>query len=183
MNAWWHWLDSRGNSVARFCAVLGMLALLVFILMTNFDVLMRWLFNSPINGVSDVGPLVVAIVTAAFFPFALTERHHVSMGLLGDFLGPRARLWLDAFAALVTWAFFVLLAWQLTRYTVELHQLGETTWVVQIPVAPWWSVVSFFMVVCAVVQLGVVVAESYRARNRRDSEEEPPPAPSHDAST
>ena len=142
---------------------------------------MRWLFNSPINGVSDVGPLVVAIVTAAFFPFALTERYHVSMGFLGGVLGPRARLWLDAFAALVTWAFFILLAWQLIRYSVEIHQLGETTWVVQIPLAPWWSVVSFFVVVCAVVQLAVVVVEISRARDREDGKEERP-ARSDDAS-
>lgn len=172
MRAWRHWLESRGNSVARLCAVLGMLALLSFILMTNFDVLMRWLFNSPINGVSDVGPLVVAIVTAAFFPLALTERCHVSMGFLGDLLGPRTRLWLDAFAALVTWAFFVLLAWQLVRYAVELHRLGETTWVVQIPIAPWWFAVGLFMVACAVVQLAVVVVEASRARDRQDSREE-----------
>jgi TRAP-type C4-dicarboxylate transport system permease small subunit len=181
MKARWHWLESRGNSVARLCAVSGMLALVAFILMTNVDVLMRWLFNHPINGVADVGPLVVAIVTAAFFPIALTERYHVSMGLLGGVLGPRARLWLDAFAALVTWVFFILLAWQIARYTGELQRLGETTWVVQIPVAPWWSVVSVFMVVCAVVQLVVVVAEILRARDQRAGKEERP-ARSHDAS-
>jgi TRAP-type C4-dicarboxylate transport system permease small subunit len=174
MKVWWQWMESRGNSFARFCAVFGTLALIAFILMTNFDVLMRWLFNRPINGVSDVGPLVAAIVTAAFFPFALTERSHVSMDLLGSLLGPRARLWLNAFAALVTWLFFVLLAWQIIRYTVELQRLGETTWVVQLPVSPWWSVVSFFMVVCAVVQLSVVVAEISRARDRRDGDQQPP---------
>jgi TRAP-type C4-dicarboxylate transport system permease small subunit len=174
MKAWLDRLELRGNSAARLCAVFGMLALVVFMLMTNLDVLMRWLLNSPINGVSDVGPLVVAIATAAFFPFALTERYHVSIGFLGSLLGPRARLWLDAFAALVTWLFFILLSWQIIRYTVELQQLGETTWVVQLPVAPWWSVVSFLMVVCAVVQLGVVVVEVSRARNQRDGTEERP---------
>jgi TRAP-type C4-dicarboxylate transport system permease small subunit len=165
-------LTSGGSAVSRFCALLGMLALVVFTSMTILDVMMRWLLNSPINGVSDVGPLVVAIVTAAFFPLALAERSHVSMTFLGSFLGPRVGAWLDAFAALVTWVFFILLAWQLVRYSVETHRGGETTWVVQIPVAPWWSAVSLFILVCVVVQLGVVVAEIARGRRRLDGQDE-----------
>ncbi|MDH4095327.1 MAG: TRAP transporter small permease [Betaproteobacteria bacterium] len=163
--------ESRDSSVARVCAFLGMLALVAFVLMTIADVLMRWLFNNPINGVADTGPLIVAIVAAAFFPYSLVGRHHVSIGFLGSFLGARAMVWLEAFASLVTWIFLVLLAWQIVRYTVELRQLGQTTWVVQIPIAPWWMVVSFFVVVCAVVQLGIVVAAFSRAKNWHDGGE------------
>ena len=174
MKVWLDKLESRGSSVARLCALFGMLALVAFVLMTIVDVMMRWLFNSPINGVADVGPLIVAIVTTAFFPFALAERHNVSIGFLGGFLGPRAQVWLEAFAALVTWIFFILLAWQIVRYTIELRQLGQTTWVVQMPVAPWWAVVSFFIVVCVVVQVSVVIAEFSRAKNQRDGDEDRP---------
>jgi TRAP-type C4-dicarboxylate transport system permease small subunit len=164
--------ESRGNAVARFCALFGMLALVAFVLMTIADVLMRWLFNSPINGVTDAGPLIVAIVAAAFFPFSLAGRHHVSIGFLGGFLGSRATAWLEAFASLVTWVFFILLAWQIARYTIELRQLGQTTWVVQMPIAPWWVVVTFFVVVCVAVQLGVVIAAFSRAMNWRDGGED-----------
>jgi TRAP-type C4-dicarboxylate transport system permease small subunit len=170
-------LERRGTTAARLCAVFGMLALVAFLLMTNVDVLMRWLFNSPVNGVSDLGPLIVAVVTAAFFPFVLAERYHVSIGFFGALLGPRARLWLEALAALVTWVFFALLAWQIVRYTVELHQQGQTTWVVQLPVAPWWAVVSFFIVACVAVQAGVVVADLSRAIGGRDGGDDPPTRP------
>lgn len=172
MKAWADAAQSRGNSVARLCALFGMLALVAFVLMTIADVLMRWLFNSPINGVADTGPLIVAIVAAAFFPFSLAGRHHVSIGFLGSLLGPRAAAWLEAFASLVTWVFFILLAWQIVRYTVELRQLGQTTWVVQIPIAPWWVVVSLFLLVCVVVQLSVVIAAFFRASSKRDGGED-----------
>lgn len=164
MKTWSHRSEARGHSVARLCALFGMAALVAFILMTIADVLMRWLFNSPINGVADTGPLIVAIVAAAFFPLSLSGRHHVSIGFLGGYLGPRATAWLEAFASLVTWVFFILLAWQIVRYTIELRQLGQTTWVVQIPIAPWWVVVSIFLVVCVAVQLMVVAAAFLRAR-------------------
>jgi TRAP-type C4-dicarboxylate transport system permease small subunit len=172
MKAWSDRPESRDNPVARFCALFGMLALVAFALMTIADVLMRWLFNSPINGVADTGPLIVAIVAAAFFPISLAGRHHVSIGFLGGLLGPRATVWLEAFASLVTWVFFILLAWQIVRYTVELRQLGQTTWVVQIPIAPWWVVVSFFIVVCIAVQVSVVIAAFFRAKNWRDGGED-----------
>ena len=165
MKAWLDRPESRSDFVARLCALFGMLALVAFVLMTIADALMRWLFNSPIDGVADTGPLIVAIVAAAFFPLALAGRHHVSIGFLGSFLGPRATVWLEAFASLVTWVFFILLAWQIVRYTIELRRLGETTWVVQIPIAPWWVVVSFFMVVCVAVQVIVVIAAFSRAKN------------------
>ncbi len=167
MKAWLDRPESRSDLVARLCALFGMLALVAFVLMTMIDVLMRWLFNSPINGVADTGPLIVAIVAVAFFPLSLAGRHHVSIGFLGGLLGPRAKAWLEAFASLVTGVFFVLLAWQIVRYTIELRQLGQTTWVVQIPIAPWWVLVSFFMVVCVAVQVSVVIAEFSRAKNWR----------------
>ena len=164
MKGWLGKPESHGDTVARLCALFGMLALVAFVLMTIADVLMRWLFNNTINGVADAGPLIVAIVAAAFFPLSLTGRHHVSIGFLGSFLGARATAWLEAFASLVTWAFFILLAWQIVRYAIELRQLGQTTWVVQIPIAPWWVVVSAFLVVCVAVQLGVVMTAFLRAK-------------------
>lgn len=168
MKTWSDGAVSRGNSVARLCASFGMLALIAFVMMTIADALMRWLFNSPIDGVADTGPLIVAIVAASFFPLSLAGRHHVAMGLLGGLLGRRATAWLEAFASLVTWVFFILLAWQIVRYTIELRQLGQTTWVVQLPIAPWWAVVSLFLLVCIAVQLGVVIAAFSRAKNWRD---------------
>ena len=172
MKAWLDRPESRSDFVARLCALFGMLALVAFVLMTIADALMRWLFNNPIDGVADTGPLIVAIVAASFFPLSLTGRHHVSIGFLGSFLGPRATVWLAAFASLVTWIFFILLAWQIVRYTIELRQLGQTTWVVQMPIAPWWVVVSFFMVVCVAVQVRVVMAEFSRAKNWRNGGED-----------
>ena len=171
MKAWLDRPESRGEFVARLCALFGMLALVAFVLMTILDVMMRWLFNSPINGVADTAPLIVAIVAAAFFPLSLAGRHHVSIGFLGSLLGPRATVWLVAFASLVTWVFFILLAWQIVRYTIELRQLGQTTWVVQMPIAPWWVVVSVFMVVCVAVQVSVVIAAFSRAKNWRNGED------------
>jgi TRAP-type C4-dicarboxylate transport system permease small subunit len=163
MRLWLAKLESRCDSVARFCALFGMLFLVALALITNVDVFMRWMFNNPIDGVTDVAPLMVAIVIASFFPFALAGRHHISITFIGNLLGPKGRAWLEATVALVTLAFFALLAWQFIVYTIDLDARGQTTWVVQLPVAPWWTVVSFFTVLCVAVQLIVLLTLLGRA--------------------
>jgi TRAP-type C4-dicarboxylate transport system permease small subunit len=151
-----------------------MLGLVGYILMVNTDVLMRWLFNSPMAVVSDVSPLVIAIVVASFFPLALVERSHVSIEFAGALLGRRVHAWLEALAALVSLVFFVLLAWQIVRYALDLRALGQTTWVVQIPAAPWWAVVSFFLLLCVLVQFTILLVQFAAARRGKTDRTDPP---------
>lgn len=177
MKVWLDKLESRGITAARFSALFGMFGLIGFVLMTNVDVLMRWLFNSPINYISDIAPLIIAIVVAAFFPFAIAERYHVTIELLGSALGRRAQAWLEVFVALVSLAFFALVAWQIILYTIDLRVSGQTTWVVQIPSAHWWVVVSFFMLLCVVAQLIVLVVQFNRAKNGEGIDKDRTPLP------
>jgi TRAP-type C4-dicarboxylate transport system permease small subunit len=171
MKIWLDKLESRGINAARFCALIGMLGLVALTLMTNLDVSMRWLFDRPLDGVSDVAPLIVAIVVASFFPFSIAGRHHISICFLGTMLGKRVRAWLEAAAAFVSLAFFAVLAWQFIVYTIDLNEVGQTTWAVQIPVAPFWTVVCIFMVVSVAVQLNLVLTRFEHAWNWSDTGE------------
>lgn len=171
MRDWLGNLESLGGHVATLCALCGMLGLVALTLLTNFDVFMRWMFNRPIDGIADIAPLLVAIVISSFFPFALAGRHHIAINFLGSMLKPRPRLWLEASVALVTLTFFVLLAWQFVLYTIDLHDSGQTTWVIRMPVAQWWMAVSAFMALCVVVQVTVVLAQLGHAFRRRDTDD------------
>ncbi|NIO11785.1 MAG: TRAP transporter small permease subunit, partial [Deltaproteobacteria bacterium] len=72
------------------------------------------------------------------FPISLLQRQHVTIQFLGRILGDRWELSLNFFGGLLLALFFGLVAWQFTVYTLELQNVGEHTWVVQIPLAPWW---------------------------------------------
>jgi hypothetical protein len=65
-------------------------------------------------------------------------------------------------------------AWQIVLFTIDLHVRGQTTWVMQIPSAPSWVVASFFMVLCVVVQLVVLVTPFRRAANGAAIDEDQP---------
>jgi TRAP-type C4-dicarboxylate transport system permease small subunit len=161
MSGWLGKQESRGAVAVRFCALGGMVFLVALALIVILDVLMRWLFNDPVDAVADAGPLVMAIVVASTFPLAAAGKHNVTIGFLGSLCGPRARNWLNVFGALVTTAFLVLLAWQFAEYAIKVDARGQTTWVLRWPVAPWWSAVALLFSVAALIQV-VVLARQVR---------------------
>lgn len=152
-------LESRGETAARFSALVGILILVALALATIADVLMRWLFNNPIDGMADVAPLMVALSISAIFPYALATRQHITIDFLGGLVGSRGRAWLKVFSAVITGIFFLLLAWQFVSYANNLNEVGQTTWVIRMPVAPWWAVVSAFLCLCVVIQSIIIIVD------------------------
>ena len=61
------------DRLTRLIAAIGVFGLLVIAAMTIVDVLLRWLFNSPIDGVTEITRLLISISAASFFPIALTR--------------------------------------------------------------------------------------------------------------
>ena len=148
--------SDRGKGLGtHWLALIGLVGLVAVALVTIGDVLLRWLFNSPVDGVGEISRLVVAVSIASFFPMALAERHHISIEFLGAWLGPRARLWLDSLAHMVTSLFFFMVGWQFILYTIEIQESGETTWLLGWDVVPWWVATTIFMLICIPIQLYV----------------------------
>jgi len=144
------------SRLTRWIAAIGVLGLLAIASMTMVDVMMRWVFNAPIDGVVEITRLLVAISAASFFPIALAHRHHITIRFLGNALGGRGRNHLEAFSACTTLAFFGFLFWQLILYTSELYDGGETTWILGWRIAPWWAVATAMFVFCIPVQAAVL---------------------------
>lgn len=132
---------------------------MVLAAMTLADGLMRWLANSPIEGVRDAGALIVAVAVACCLPVGLMERSNVTIRLGGALLGPRAGRVLDALAALAVGAVIGALAWQFTVFAGKIARAGETTWILKIPTAPFWYVVAGILWLAVLVQLIVIFVE------------------------
>jgi TRAP-type C4-dicarboxylate transport system permease small subunit len=161
--------EMRCRVVSNLLATLGVVGLVLAALMTIADVLLRWLFSAPIDGLNEITRLMFAVISASFFPAALMERHHISIRFVGGWLGRRAERALDALAGLVTFGVFCLIGWQFVRYTEEMYASGETTWTLGWTVGPWWSVTTLFLIVCIPVQAVVLGSMLVRRRNEADA--------------
>jgi len=157
-------LERAGLLATRALSVVGLVALMALAAMTLADGLMRWLANRPIEGVRDVGAVIVAVAVSCCLPVGLMERGHVSIRLVPALLGERAGRILDALAALVVEAVMIAIAWQFTVFAGKIARANETTWVLKIPTAPFWYVVAAILWTAVLVQAIVVVLQFARSR-------------------
>ena len=157
--------------IAKGISIIGLAGLLLFSGITVAEVLLRWLFNYPILGVSDISSLVVTVAVASCFPLVFSERRSITVRIAGNLLGKRVNAVLEAFGTLVTLGMFSLVAWQLWDYAIELAKNDQTTWVVLWPMSPWYIVAAILMALCVPIISAVFYLQ---ARSIRPSKDEPP---------
>src|SRR6267143_261212 len=133
--------------------------------MTLADGLLRWLANRPIEGVRDLGGLAIAVAISCCLPVVLMERGNITIRL-GGLLHPMAGRLLDALAALIVCAVLALAAWQFWLYAAKMARAHETTFVLQIPIAPFWFGVDVILWLAVLVQLIVTARDWARVFER-----------------
>jgi TRAP-type C4-dicarboxylate transport system permease small subunit len=140
----------------RSLAVVGLIALMSLAAMTLTDGLMRWIANQPIEGVRDLGGLAIALAIACCFPVVMIEKDNITIRLAAS-LSPILSRVLEALAAALVCAVIAALSWQIWLYAAKMARAKETTFVLQIPVAPFWYGVSAIFACATLVQLLVTL--------------------------
>ena len=123
--------------------------------MTLLDGLMRWFANKPIEGVRDIGGLAIAVAIACCIPVGLMERANIAIRL-GK--GAFARFF-EALASTVVCFVLAAAAWQLWLYAEKMARAKETTFVLQIHIAPFWLGVDVIFWLAVIVQAIVAVRD------------------------
>jgi TRAP-type C4-dicarboxylate transport system permease small subunit len=131
-------LEKGALAATRALSVLGLTALMGLATMTLVDGLLRWLANRPIAGVRDLAALTIAVAVACSLPVVLIERGNITIRLLDGWLGGLVARVLDVAASLLVCGILALMAWQFEVFASKLALGHETTWVLQIQVAPFW---------------------------------------------
>lgn len=162
------YIEQFGLRITRLISIAGLTALMFLAVMTLADGLLRWLANAPIDGVRDMGGLAAAIGVAACLPVGLMERSNITLHFLSSIGPPILGRILDATAALVVGVVYAALAWQFTVFSSKTSQAHEVTWVLQIPTAPFWYIVTAILWLSVCVQAIVIVLEFYHIGRRRN---------------
>lgn len=158
-------LERIALAATRGLSVVGLVALMGLAAMTLADGLMRWLANRPIEGVRDLGGLAIAVAISCCLPIVMMERGNIAIRLGGK-LSPALGRVLDAFAALVTLVVLAAVAWQVWIYADKIARARETTFVLQIPTAPFWFGVDLVLWSAVAVQLLVLINDSLKVFRR-----------------
>jgi TRAP-type transport system small permease protein len=150
---------------ARMLSAVGLGGLCLLAAMTLADGIGR-VFNMSIDGVRDIGGLVIAVAVASCLPMGLVERSHITVKVFAK-RSPALADAVNAFASIVVFAVCVVVAWQLQSYAAKLAHARETSWVLQIPVAPFWWVVAVILWGAVLVQAVLVLRDVARLTARR----------------
>lgn len=135
--------------LVRLLAGVAGVGILVMILVTCIDVVMRYL-GSPLPGAYDIVNLAGTLTIACGLPYTKAVKGHVAVEFVFHKLGPRGRVIVDSLIRVLIIGLFAALTWQSLRYGLSLRAKGQVSPTLQIP--EFWVafVVSFS---CAVIIL------------------------------
>lgn len=139
----------------------GVLALMMFL--TAFDVILRYLFRSPILGSFELTEYMMTIVVAFGIAYCYVLRRHVVVDIIVSRASPRAQAITDFITGIVSLVLFCLIAWQSGLQTIIEFNSKLVSAVLLIPVYPFVAVVAFGSAVMAFVILVFCIESLARA--------------------
>ena len=153
----------------EYCAAL----VLMFITALTFaSVFTRYLFVSPIPDAFDISRLMMGIMIAWGIATCGYRDDHIQMDAVWSLLGPRGRRVLDLFATSVSLFFMALFTWTLGRRVLIIHETGEKTFDVGLPLWPFYVVAWIGIALAAVLLVARVWMLARRREIARSSPDE-----------
>jgi len=122
------YLDHLILAISKSFNTIGVTILLVMMFLVATDVLLRYLFNSPIEGAYEAIELMMAVVFCYGIAYTQRQKGHVSVNLITLRLSNKKQAIIKSFVSVISLGLFVLMTWQsFLKATVTYHS-GETTY-------------------------------------------------------
>jgi tripartite ATP-independent transporter DctM subunit len=118
-------------------AFIGVIGMLIAAGATVLDVLLRWLFNSPLPALNEVIAMTFCVAVSATIPSGIATNVNLKVDILARWTTGRLAAWLDAFGGVMLLIFFSLLTWQIEVYAGQLAEQGRGTVMLGLPQAPF----------------------------------------------
>lgn len=108
-----------------FLVAIAGIAVLLMMLITSYDVIMRYIFNDPTDWALDVSTFLIPICVFLSLAYVLRKEGHVRVELLLNALKPRVRALLLLITSFISLIVFAIATWMGVKITVESIQRWE----------------------------------------------------------
>ncbi len=125
------------NRVAWLFAMVGGLCASLVALMTVVSVTGRAGFSKPIQGDVELTQLGVALCISLCLPWCQVHGANIIVDFFTQKVGPRRQAILDGIGAIALAVMTALLAWRTAVGAVSIHEAGETSVILGLPM--WWT--------------------------------------------
>jgi TRAP-type C4-dicarboxylate transport system permease small subunit len=155
---------SASGAFGRITALIalgGGALVLAAALLVVASVLLRWLFNAPIDGDFEYVKMATAVAVFAFLPFTQARRGNIMAVTFTSRLPQRVQALMDGCWDLAYAALMGFVAYALTFGTLDALRSGETTMQRQIPL---WPSIALAAALCALLALTALWTAARQAR-------------------
>lgn len=123
--------------IAQAFALMGAGLLMAVAVTTVLSVIGRNLLGRPLMGDVELTQIGVALGLALCLPWCQLRRAHLAVDFFTQRLSPSAVWLLEAAGALLMTLVGLVLAWRTAAGAWSVHQAGETTMILGLPM--WWA--------------------------------------------
>jgi TRAP-type mannitol/chloroaromatic compound transport system permease small subunit len=121
-------------TVAKNVAIAGGLVFVALVVMSIVSIVGRKLFAWPVPGDVELLQMCAAFASSAFFAYCHMANGDVKVDFFTHNASPRIVARLDAIGSLLVGLFGALLAWRTAVGALAVHEVGETSAVLAVPV-------------------------------------------------
>jgi TRAP-type C4-dicarboxylate transport system permease small subunit len=139
--------------VARAMDMAGTIVLVLMMLLTVADVFLRYAFNRPIVGSTEITEFMMACLVLGI-PLTVLSGKAITMGLVLERLPKRVQGIIDSITDLIGLGVVVFLTWQFYRETGNIKLEGWSSPILYIPLYPFYAVMGCAF---AVLNLSILV--------------------------
>lgn len=137
------------HSLSRMAGYFATIVLGLMMLLTVADVFLRYFFNSPITGATEMTEFMLVIVVFPALAWCAISGMHVKVDLLMDLFPLRIQRIVDLITLATTLFIFSIITWQ---SCLEAQFVDTTTSLLLVPVAPfYWVLTAGLGLFCLVI--------------------------------
>ena len=145
------WSDRISKALFRVAVDAALPALMALV---TLDVVLRYVFNSPLPWGRDVNGLLLLITIFSALPHGWDRGYHIRMEVFYNRLRGRARNWADVATGVLGILFFAFMGIQALRFTPYMAATTETGEDLLLPVWPFMAYMGFCSLVLAARLIG-----------------------------
>lgn len=155
-------VDRWSAAASRQLFRLGIYILLpALVVLVTLDVVLRYVFDAPLQWARDVSGLFLLMSICAALPHAWDRAYHIRMEVVYDRFSEKRKRQVDVLSAVSGIVFFGMIAVQGARYVPFMIRTGETGEDLLWPLWPYMA----FMALCALVSAARIFANPAARRS------------------
>jgi TRAP-type C4-dicarboxylate transport system permease small subunit len=150
-------------SLSRIMNIVAMATLVLMMLLTVADVLMRSIFKLPILDSPQLTQYLMVCVVYFGLAYCAAKGRHVKVDLIVSHLSTRVQAILDSITYLLGLGICIIMTWRTLLETFVAYRYNAATTVLEVPAYPFHVILTFGVAILCLVMLIQLIQHMHKA--------------------